>query len=380
MEKKNRLSHSAVNTYMTCPKRYYHHYIDKLREKVISGALLFGSALDAGVNSLLLGKSDTGEEEFIKSWEYAEINKRREFLPGNSLVVYAKTDFDSEILKEDDEKILYEFASTLIPDHLVLDSVKILESTGKAPDLKSISDLYKIVNERKLNKSANENELKFLNHCNWRCLRIKGLLMLHAYKQEVMPNIKKVVAVQSWISVKNDEGDEIIGVVDLIAEWKDAGVIIFDNKTSSRAYESDAVEFSPQLTLYVHSLENKYKTKKAGFIVMNKNINKQRKKQCKKCANDGTGDRHKTCANIIEGERCGGVWDEVIDPKCNIQILIQEIPQRTEEIVLDNFNHVNNAIKQEVFPRNFNSCEGGFGLCPYINLCWKGKKDGLEKV
>lgn len=59
--KLRRLSHSAVQEYLTCPRRFYYRYIEKLPQKS-SGALVKGSACDRAWNYDLEQKIRTGED------------------------------------------------------------------------------------------------------------------------------------------------------------------------------------------------------------------------------------------------------------------------------------------------------------------------------
>jgi len=196
--------------------------------------------------------------------------------------------------------------------------------------------------------------------------------MLGAYAEQVLPKINKVLSVQEKVELPNDNGDSITGFVDLVADIKGHGVVILDNKTSAMEYAMDSVVMSPQLSLYLHILEEKYNTRKAGFIVLRKQIVKNRKKICSKCGHDGSGARHKTCDNVVDDVRCHGEWTETIDPKVNIQFIVDEIPERTEEIVLENMDNANQAIKNGVFTRNFTACSNTFGGdCVYKSLCFK---------
>jgi putative RecB family exonuclease len=43
------LSFSAINTYRSCPLRYYFRYIERLPEETVSSALVFGSAIHAAI-------------------------------------------------------------------------------------------------------------------------------------------------------------------------------------------------------------------------------------------------------------------------------------------------------------------------------------------
>ncbi len=182
------------------------------------------------------------------------------------------------------------------------------------------------------------------------------------------------------MKLDNGGGDNFIGFVDLVADIDDHGTVIIDHKTSAMDYEPDSVLTSPQLAGYMHTLYPKYKTRKAGYIVFKKNIKKNRVKICSQCGHDGTGGRHKTCDNVISGKRCGGEWTETLTPEVVVQVIIDTIPERTEEIVLENMDLVNDGIKNKVFTRNLNMCKNYYGgLCPYFNLCYKNKKEGLEQ-
>lgn len=318
---KTRLSHSAIGKYATCPKAYEYHYIQKLRPVVHSAALVFGSAIDAALNELLLPTGKTAEDIFIKEYTTTEINGKDIYVPTYETLVYQTGDFDGDLLTGDDVKILQDEAEKDIierhPDYL---------------------EVYDSLRKRKSEKGFDSFSLKekrLFNLMNWLVMKHKGMLMLQAYRKKVIPKLNTVYKVQHKISMSNSEGDEIIGYVDLIADVKGYGVVILDNKTSSMEYDASSVLTSPQLSLYMHILEEEYKTRKAGYIVMRKSIIKNRKKVCSVCGHDGSGKAHKTCDALIEGKRCHGAWNETIDPDVHIQFIVDEIPKQTEAIVLE---------------------------------------------
>jgi hypothetical protein len=78
----------------------------------------------------------------------------------------------------------------------------------------------------------------------------------------------------------------------------------------------------------------------------------------------------------VDGKRCGGEWKERISPDGRIDVLINEIPHRTEEIVMENLADVNHQIKQGLFTRNLASCTSPFP-CPFFKLCWNNSKEDL---
>lgn len=365
-ERSTQLSHSAVSKYQLCPRSYRYHYVDRLRERTTSGALLFGSAMDSGINSLLASKK--GEDYkavFEKAWNFNRIGKREEYLPDNEKIVYAASDFDRDLLDSDDK-------------------IKLLEKAKENGYGVDIFGTYADIAEKKKQvgwKNLTPGARQFFNFANWLSMRRKGYLMLSAYIEKVLPKIRRVLASQKKIQITNAEGDTIIGYVDLVVEWEDGRIIIFDNKTSSMEYAEDAVLVSPQLALYMYALEEEFGTRNAGFIVMRKSILKNKKKLCLVCGYQAErGARHKTCSNEPGGKRCGAEWQEEIDPEVDMQILIQEIPPRTEEIVLENYNDINQLIKQEIFPRNFNSCHAFGSTCAFYKLCFQNDDSELEKA
>ena len=116
------------------------------------------------------------------------------------------------------------------------------------------------------------------------------------------------------------------------------------------------------------------------MLFRSKNIIKNRKKICSKCKYDGSGKSHKTCPNELGDKRCNSAWDETLDPQVFVQVIISAIPDRTTEIVLENFDEINKAIKAEIFPRNLAVCGDLFGRpCPYKGYCFKNDMEGLTK-
>ncbi len=316
---KTRLSHSAVSKYISCGEMYRLHYIEKLRPVEMKSSLLFGAAFDVALNAMLEGNTDF-HNIFDQAFTYATINGKEIFIPTSTDVEYAKADIDLELLEESDHTSKY--------------------TQG------------------------------FLS------LSRKGHIMLRDYATKVLPKLK-VISIQETINLTNTEGDVITGIVDLVAEV-DGEVVILDNKTSARPYKKDSVVSSEQLSLYTHALEDKYNTRRAGFIVINKNIKKNRTKICQTCGHDGSGKRHETCPNIVDEKRCNGTWTETISPEADIQIIIDTINDEVENAVIENMDTVNENIKAGHFPKNPETCKNFYGRpCPYYNLCYYDNADGL---
>lgn len=369
----NKLSHSQVSKYQQCPTSWKLYYLDKIRSKYSRSALCFGTALDKAVGPFLQkspNETRTPLEIFEAYWEYQEVNGVNTYLPTLTSFVYAKTDFDKDLITK-------------------LDKIHIKEVTGLEYD--AALELVARRNEVGFDK-LEEDEKKNVNYIFWLSLRNKGHYMVEAFKKKVLPRLTKIHSVQEIVELENEEGDKIIGYVDFIAEMQGyEGAIILDLKTSAMEYEEDSVITSPQLSLYVHALQDKYNTRKAGYIVLNKHLIKNKTKICKTCYHSGTGGMAKTCdketlqmvANKkgVESEkmvRCNGEWDIGINPEVYVQFIVDDIPEQTETLVLENIEDINTAIKTGSFTRNLQSCTNTFGgLCDYINLCYRGSMNGL---
>jgi hypothetical protein len=358
----NRLSHSAATKFQQCPRAYKFHYIDRLRPKIQSAALLFGSAVDAACGALLKNEGKDPVRIFTYMWNFSDINSERTYLPTCTRIAYSKSDFDIELISaKHREKLAELYTSDWEADlNLILEKQK-----------KKVAFKFWSLEEKTLYNHA--------CHC---VLHAKGLLMIEAVKTKVLPQITEVLATQKYVKLKNDGGDEVIGFADLICRYKGFDKpVIFDVKTSSIEYEEDSVLTSSQLSLYVHALSSEFEnTRTAGYIVLSKHVQKNRKKTCESCGFDGTGTRFKTCNNDIGGVRCDGKWQEKLDPEVRVQIITDDIPVQTEDLVLENIDDINIAIKSGTFIRNLGSCVMGWGKCSYYDLCYHGKEDDLVKL
>lgn len=324
MLKPNRLSHTACNRFLTCGESYRLHYVERLRPTVVGSALLFGGAVDKALEALC--KGDLGYiNVFEKAWTYPEINGELVFLPTSSLVRYSKADLDAELIA-----------------HLPQDT-----------------------------------------SCNpaWISLREKGLLMLEAAKNVVLPKLK-VLDTQVAVSLSNGV-DSISGSADLVAHVDGyEKPVVLDWKTTSVPYKDDSVLESPQLSLYVHALSEKYDdTRLGGYITLNKRIKKVKTATCQKCGAVTVGARHKTCNASIGGKRCDGQLNVVVDFGVDIQIIIDEIPESRETLTINNFDQVNEDVKEQRFYRNEDSCVQKWGKCEFYDYCHSGNSmEGLVHV
>jgi len=104
----NRLSHSQVSKFQQCGKAYEFWYIQKIRPTKMRSALLFGTALDRAIGAIFKPESQdkTPEQLFDYFWRFQDVNGEQTYLPDNINLVYAKSDFDKDLLTQEDIKKL----------------------------------------------------------------------------------------------------------------------------------------------------------------------------------------------------------------------------------------------------------------------------------
>lgn len=238
-----KISYSANSKYQTCPRQYYFHYLRKLREEKQGSPLLFGGAMDQGLNVLLVEKNNItkAKEVFTQSFMKTNYNGKDYNAMLNEGVKWGKWDLDPSISLGSEALALYE--------------------------------LYK-------NDGISQE---------WLSMYQKGLLMLDAYQEQIRPHIGEVLAVQEYIKIEDEEGNYIRGYIDFVATWEPDATqpnynpeweqwrgktIIFDNKTSSMTYKDDSVQNSDQLGTYSEFLTDKFRADAAGYIVIPKKIRK----------------------------------------------------------------------------------------------------------
>lgn len=337
---KKPLSISAYKKFMDCPKLYDFHYNERLRPTVKSSNLVIGVAWDDAINCML--------EELIDP-----IEAFKAALSDLSNVRWDKLDYDGEILTQEDRLEL-------------LDEVKILGYDGEDLDALAGYLLSKPLGELSDNQKEALNKL-----CRMSSIR-KAELMLDKYREVVLPMIKEVECVQKEIQI----GDRILGIADYVALVEGHGRVLLDNKTSRSPYKDDAVQTDPQLALYAAALG----CDKAGFVVVNKKIKKNRIRVCQRCKYDRSHPSAKSCQNELYGTRCGGKLVDTIYPEAQIQVIIDDIPEHNKAIVIEAMTKVNECIDNGIYPRNLGTCQFMYGKpCPYINKCWKNNNEGLTK-
>lgn len=372
-----------MNRYMGCGASYKFHYIEKYRSTVKSSALVFGSAIDAGCNYMLENFERKNEPDFLSNaiqvfadnWikQYDKDTKSEFELRSNPQIKYFKSDFDINVLTDDDK------------EELGLDNPE---------DIKSHIEFRKeIENQLKDNKndwtSIDLDARLDYNEVTWFCLLRKGELMLTAYYTEILPMLKRILTLQRNIELQDEEGNVVNGIAEFVAELQDGRIVLIDNKTSGSEYAPDSVENSQQLALYKQILniqasspdfEWKTPIEYAGYAVMSKSIKKESVKTCTVCGHI-SNTSHKTCNNVVNGVRCDGDWTVVTSLSSSTQFIIDKISDKFGESVLENASTIVQSIKKGIFPKNFNKCADDYGApCQFINICHKGDKKNLFKL
>lgn len=146
-----KISYSAYRKYVQCPKMYQYHYEQRLRPTGISSALVFGTAIDAALNALLLGKGDP--------------------------VGVFQGSFKFEDLKD----VTWDYKKDLQLD---------LFTESQMEGLVGQSDDYK----------------------SWASMRIKGRLLIEAYQEYIFPQIIEVHGVQKELNSRPGILDAVLSL------------------------------------------------------------------------------------------------------------------------------------------------------------------------
>lgn len=353
-----KLSHSGRGKYDHCSRMYELHYIEKIRPSGTTSALLFGSAIDvAAENYLLNGDTQRCIELFDYTWRQQEINGILTNLQSSTEVSFHDNDFDHELLNESDNELI------------------VKDTVYKTP-----SDLIE----------AGENQERIIL-AKWTSLYRKGLLIINAFINWADENIEEVLEAQCLIELEDGEGNEITGKADFVIKMKGYDIpVLVDLKTAARYYDRDSVKTSEQLSLYYFYLRNtKYpEMKRAAYLVLSKQIKKNREKTCLICGTVTHGMERKCAVETVEvgknGKpkkgRCNGEFSVTIDPEVTVQFIHDEIPEHFIEETVEKFGVVINQINYKVFEKNLNGCNSYYGReCPYKKYCETGCMDGLIK-
>jgi len=357
-----RLSHSAVNKYLGCPREYELAYLHRFVSKYQSSALLFGSSFDAASEHYVINKDfDAALKVFNDTWTIQQINKVETDLRLLLTLNYSNRDIDLDLLEAED-------------------FVSINDICGKGASFKIDETIEK--KKAKTFQFLKKKEKELINYTSWLCLKRKGFLMLSEAKRIIDENMIELLGTQVKVELENSEGDSSIGYADLVVRWKGYDKpIVMDFKTSSPDYKADSVRTSPQLSGYVLGLSEQFEnTDLGGYIVLNKNILKNKIKICKSCGNNGSGKTHRKCDTMTGKERCNGEWEETFTRSVKSQVIIDKVSQEFTKQTLDNYDLVCNSIKAEEFPQNFGSCiRYGVQKCDFWKICNEGSFEDVIK-
>jgi len=87
-----RISHSSLTKYLECKYKWFVHYLWKLRPEGYRSPLVFGSAIDEGLNTLLETRDlDLALNMFTEKWAPYK----------NKVVKYSKSDLDEHLVKDE---------------------------------------------------------------------------------------------------------------------------------------------------------------------------------------------------------------------------------------------------------------------------------------
>lgn len=319
-----KLSNSQLDTYNLCARKWRHRYIDKLYSPKISSPLFFGSALDEAFSYLLLAKKEdltdaeldlqlnkTVTDVFYEKMLTISHNKQTVELSQSPFADYYTSDFSPELMGIKQEALLQQ----LEPSYKLVDFL----------------DFHLQCKEQLAARKKLQGDDQILyNYMSWLSLVEKGKLMIDAYKTTIMPQISKVYDIQKDISIKNDDGDEIVGKIDFTASFTDAPNVkhIVDNKTSSKPYEENSVETSQQLSVYCEAES----IPDAAYIVIEKKLFK-RAPQIR--------------ANIIKGK----------------------VSEETYKKTFDLMEKTCYSIQSQVYTQNWDSCFMFGRPCEYLQIC-----------
>jgi hypothetical protein len=330
------ISYSSYDLWMTCPHKYKLQKLDKIVPVFTGSALPFGNAADKLFNDILLGKPEEGMQAALKELHRVV----------TSPTTFDPRDYDGDLLD-------------ISAKEEVAEKMRAVGWKGS-----NVDQTAKVLFDKQAKGSMSANERKALALLCEASLTEKLKLMRDGYLKHVMPMIDRVESVQEYVKR---------GILDARIKFKGSSKsVLSDNKTASQPYAEDAVRVSVQLA--------GYGAETGAYIVMNKVIKKNRTKECSVCGHNGTGKRHATCDAIVKDARCNGEWIETITPEVIPQVIIDDIPQSTRDLVEGAYQEVDKGIANQVFPRNLKNCQKQYGRpCEYINLCWNGDMSGLRK-
>lgn len=382
--KKLRTSYSQHNTYIKCPEFWHKSYVERYKSPIEGASLYFGTAVDTAAEAMLLKKGDP-YQVFNDYWRRSYNFGKATQVYDNDDIVYGNKDFDKDVLQDKDLVQMGIWSQELGLSKAALKADKALEMFDRI--LKRKKNSY--------NAAPKPNEMKYYNRCSWLSMKRKGEILLKSFEEQFVPLVTKVIAVQKRADIKDPgTGDSVVGYIDMVVELQGYDKpIIIDLKTAARPYTQDQLDFSEQLTLYC-AMKGKYAVDKSdnvdtdlvGYVVLCKDINKDKEAHCKTCGHKRTG-RHRKCDNEItdpndssKTSRCNGEWDEkvVLDPQ--VQVMVAKKTQQQVDMLLQDIAAIIAGMKNGIIYKNTSNCTNWYGgVCPYFDACHKNDYSKLVK-
>ena len=365
-----RVSNTQRSLYLQCPRKYKYRYRHKLRARDKGSALFFGTAFDKA-SDILFHERDLvkAKEEFSHLWLAHE---------DNTSVKFSKTDLDTRIYQPQDLARLEASAANL-------NDSKPKKGFDKDNDVVKLVKEIKKLKENSYVRDLTPEEAQFLHYAHILGMNRKGHLMLEAFHRDILPHVTEVVSTQTKIDISDGAGSTIIGYIDLLCKMegyklpngrvlgKD-DLVVADVKTAGAYYwgKLDDIDKSDQLDVYLVSpqVQEIDETNLICYMAVSKQISKDETQHCSKCGHEKTT-RHSTCNAEVDGQRCGGEWKGDVKYFCDSKIVIAERDIQEAQQILMDYDDVLHGIKQEVFPRNRDSCNAFGGICEYADICGK---------
>lgn len=324
------VSYSAIDSYLSCSEKYRLERIVKIIPDSVNMAFCFGSATDAAseviFKAYMKDAAPFNREEMINLFEDKLTNYEFQgemlYIPTHAKIKYSKADVQPELLTKEDLADIEAY---------------ILEESDL--DVGKITDFIDYFKDTKIKL---EEEIVIYNYIAWYCMLRKGILILDRLVQWAKDEIKEVVSIQRKIEIVNDEGDKLIGYLDLEAILKrDNKIRTIDLKTASnpkQQYPDDKISKSMQLTIYANETQ-----KEVAYVILGKTIKKKA-------------------------------------PRVDIRELYGTISEQQLDETFEKIDVAMNGIKNGIYTKNTNHCFA-WGACQYMSLCFKGEMRGLvEKV
>ena len=326
----------------------------------------------------LLDKKDNYMLTFNDKWYTGSKDRKPYQVYDNVDVTYSYFDFDQYVLNVEDLKSMTNWAEEL--------KLK-MPADGPVSLFKQI-----VVIKKSPYKKLTDAQLRYFCRCSWISMRRKGELLINAFKEQFLPKVKNVMAVQKFTNIKDDDtGDVINGYIDMVLEIEGYDKpIIFDLKTAARAYTEQQIELTEQLTLYAAMDAHNFKTNLVGYCVLVKNIGKDMVGTCETCGHTRVSNRTRKCdKTTLVGktktgkdklERCNGKWLENYKLLPQVQVLVKEkTPEEINALLVDQGN-ILHGMKERVVYKDTSKCYNWFGgKCPFFNACHKNDFSGLKK-